>query len=55
MGARGNTEVAGISKGAINELRYVSPFTIKPIFRIQQNKSTRRTRKEKKTDTIRQF
>lgn len=44
MGARGDTEVIGTSKGAMNELRYVSPFTIKPVPRIQRNESTRKTR-----------
>lgn len=28
----------------MNKLRFVSPFTIKPVPRIQQNESTRRTR-----------
>lgn len=41
MGTRGDTEIAGISKDAMNELRFVSPFTIKPVPRIQRNESTR--------------
>jgi len=44
MEARGDTEVADTSKGAMNELRFVSPFPIKPVPRIQRNESTKRTR-----------
>lgn len=51
MGARGNTEVADTSKGAMNELRFVSPFTITPVPRIQRNESTEK-KKEKENKKV---